>query len=316
MPNRLLLALASQESLARFSMGSPALRPMVLRFVAGERLDEAVAVTNVLNADGVHVALDHLGENTTDRESAQGAVTSYLDAVQAIVERKLDANISVKLTAMGLDVADDVAVENLCTVLGTAAQHDIFVRVDMEASVYTARTLEVLVRARTAGHTNTGPVIQAYLYRSESDVAQLVADGVRVRLCKGAYDEAPNLAFRRKRDTDRNYVRLMKTLLQHGVYPAIATHDEEIITHARGFAAARGIGPDRFEFQMLYGVRRDLQETLSAAGYNVRVYLPYGAQWYPYLMRRMAERPANLAFVVGSMTRDARLPATAAGTLA
>lgn len=312
MPNRLLLALANQQGLANFSMESPALRPMVLRFVAGEELKDAVGVTRDLNARGIRVALDHLGENTTDRESARIAVAAYQEALGAIVAEGLDANISVKLTAMGLDISDAVAEENLRAVLDTARAHDIFVRVDMEASAYTARTLEVIHHVHAAGCTNTGPVIQAYLYRSVHDTDRLVEAGIRVRLCKGAYNEAPNVSFRRKRDTDRNYVRLMETLLERGAYPAIATHDEDIIAHARAFARARGVAPDRFEFQMLYGVRRDLQESLVAAGYNMRVYLPYGAQWYPYLVRRMAERPANLTFVVGNMARDKQL-ATANG---
>jgi proline dehydrogenase len=180
------------------------------------------------------------------------------------------------------------------------------VRVDMEGSPYTGRTLELVEHMWAAGYDNVGPVIQAYLYRSAADVERLVRQGMRVRLCKGAYNEAPNIAFRRKRDTDRNYVRLMEVLLEHGNYPAIATHDEAIIAHAREFTRARGIGRERFEFQMLYGVRRDVQERLVAAGYNVRVYVPYGAQWYPYLVRRLAERPANLAFVLGAAARDSR----------
>ncbi len=303
MPNRLLLALADQQGLAHFSMESAALRPLVLRFVAGDGLDDAVEATRALNARGLAVALDHLGENTSNRDDALTAVASYGAAIDGVVAHGLKANISVKLTAMGLDIADGVAVENLCRVLDRARAHDIFVRVDMEASSYTARTLEVIEHARAAGFTNTGPVIQAYLYRSEGDVEKLIADGVRVRLCKGAYNEAANLAFRRKRDTDRNYVRLMEKLLLHGRYPGVATHDEEIISHARTFTQLHDIGPERFEFQMLYGVRRDLQERLVADGYTVRVYLPYGAQWYPYLVRRMAERPANLSFVASSLLR-------------
>ena len=306
MPNRLLLALANQEGLARFSMGNPALRPMVLRFVAGERLEDAVEAVRGLNARGIAASLDHLGENTTDRASAAAAAAAYQDALAAIVAHQLDANISVKLTAMGLDIADSVADENLSAVLQTARDHDIFVRVDMEGSAYTARTLEVIEHVRAGGYENAGPVIQAYLYRSAADVERLIARGVRVRLCKGAYNEAPNISFRRKRDTDRNYVALLERLLEGGHYPAIATHDEAIITHAREFARQRGIGAERYEFQMLYGVRRDLQEWLVEAGYNVRVYVPYGAQWYPYLVRRLAERPANLAFVLGNMARDGR----------
>lgn len=309
MPNRLLLALANQEGLAHFAMDNPLLRPAVLRFVAGERLDDAIAVARTLNAAGIKVSLDHLGENTTDRESARAAAAAYEDALNAIAAEKLDANISVKLTAMGLDIADGVAEQNLRTVLDVARGHGIFVRVDMEASIYTARTLEVVEHVRAAGFDAVGPVIQAYLYRTAADVERLASEGVRVRLCKGAYNEAPNVAFRRKRDTDRNYIRCMEELLRRGTYPAIATHDEAIIDHALMFARTHDIAPARFEFQMLYGVRRDLQERLVADGYNVRVYVPYGSQWYPYLVRRLAERPANLGFVLGSMTHDGHRPA-------
>ena len=306
MPNRLLLSLAKQEGLARFSMENPVLRPMVLRFVAGEHLSDAVEVVRGLNARGIKASLDHLGENTIDRAGARAAALAYVDSLRAIVAHSLDANISVKLTAMGLDIADSVAKENLRTVLDAARAQGTFVRVDMEGSAYTGRTLELVEHMWAAGYDNVGPVIQAYLYRSAADVERLVRQGMRVRLCKGAYNEAPNIAFRRKRDTDRNYVRLMEVLLERGNYPALATHDEAIIAHAQEFARARGIGRERFEFQMLYGVRRDVQERLVAAGYNVRVYVPYGAQWYPYLVRRLAERPANLAFVLGAVARDSR----------
>jgi len=311
MPNRLLLALANQEGLARFSMESPALRPMALRFVAGERLDDAVGVVRDLNARGITASLDHLGENTTDQETARAAADAYEDALRAIVAHGLDANISVKLTAMGLDIADGVAEDNLRAVLKLAQAHGIFVRIDMEGSAYTARTLDAGAHMRAEGYDNVGPVIQAYLYRGGADVERLIRDGVRVRLCKGAYNEAPNVAFRRKRDTDRNFTRLMEMLLDGGNYPGIATHDEDIIARARRFARQRGIGRERFEFQMLYGVRRDLQEQLVADGYNVRVYIPYGVSWYPYLVRRLAERPANLAFVLGNMARDSRQPSAA-----
>lgn len=313
MPNRLLLALANQEGLAHFAMDNPLLRPAVLRFVAGERLDDAIAVARTLNAAGIKVSLDHLGENTTDRASARAAAAAYEDALNAIAADTLDANISVKLTAMGLDIADGVAEQNLRTVLDVARGHGIFVRVDMEASIYTARTLELVEHVRAAGYDDVGPVIQAYLYRTAADVERLASEGVRVRLCKGAYNEAPNVAFRRKRDTDRNYIRCMEELLRRGTYPAIATHDEAIIDHALMFARMHDIAPARFEFQMLYGVRRDLQERLVADGYNVRVYVPYGSQWYPYLVRRLAERPANLGFVLGSMTRDGHRPAPLPG---
>jgi len=304
-PNRLLLALSHQQGLARFAMNDVRLRPLVLRFVAGESLAEAIAVVRDLNALGMTATLDHLGENTTDPAGAMAAAEAYVTALRAIAEDGLDANISVKLTAMGLDLGDSCAEQTLTKVLAHARDLDIFVGVDMESSRYTARTLELLEHVRGAGFANTGPAIQAYLYRSAADVERLIEDGVRVRLVKGAYDEAPNVAFRRKRDTDRNYVRLMKRLLSDGVYPAIATHDENIIEQALAFARQQGIGPDRYEFQMLYGVRRDLQRRLVDDGFNVRIYVPYGTQWYPYLVRRLAERPANLGFLLGSLARDA-----------
>src|SRR5437763_1432261 len=306
MPNRLLLTLANQEGLARFSMENPVLRPMVLRFVAGERLSDAVAVVRGLNARGIRASLDHLGENTTDRAGARAAALAYVDSLRAIAADELDANISVKLTAMGLDIADSVAEENLHTVLDAARARGTFVRVDMEGSPYTGRTLALVEHMWAAGYDNVGPVIQAYLYRRAADVERLVRQGLRVRLCKGAYNEAPNIAFRRKRDTDRNYVRLMEMLLEHGNYPAIATHDEAIIAHAQEFAHPRGSGRERFEFHMLYGVRRDAQDRLVAAGSNARVHVPHGAQWCPDLVRRLAERPANLAFVLSAAARDGR----------
>lgn len=310
MPNRLLLALSHQQGLARFAMNDVRLRPLVLRFVAGESLAEAIAVVRDLNALGMTATLDHLGENTTDPAGAMAAAEAYVTALRAIAEDGLDANISVKLTAMGLDLGDSCAEQTLTKVLTHARDLDIFVGVDMESSQYTARTLELLEHVRGAGFANTGPAIQAYLYRSAADVERLIEDGVRVRLVKGAYDEAPNVAFRRKRDTDRNYVRLMKRLLSGGVYPAIATHDENIIEQALAFARQEGIAPDRYEFQMLYGVRRDLQRRLVDDGFNMRIYVPYGTQWYPYLVRRLAERPANLGFLLGSLARDAGLGAT------
>jgi proline dehydrogenase len=286
-------------------MNDARLRPLVLRFVAGESLADAVAVVRELNALGMKASLDYLGENTTDRAGAEASATAYVMALRAIAEDGLDANASVKLTSMGLDLGDSLAEQMLTEVLSHARDLDNFVRVDMESSQYTERTLELLDRVRAAGYLNTGPVIQAYLYRSAADVERLIAQGVRVRLCKGAYDEAPNVAFRRKRDTDRNFVRLMQRLLSDATYPAVATHDEDIIEQALAFTRQQGIGPERYEFQMLYGVRRDLQRRLVAEGYNMRIYVPYGTQWYPYLMRRLAERPANLAFMMGSLARDA-----------
>lgn len=301
MPNRLLLTLSRNRRMADLALTSPASRPLVFRFVAGEDLSSAVDVVQRLNGRGIAASLDHLGENTRDRAGAGAAMQDYIEALEAVAARGLDANISVKLSSLGLDLGDAVTADNLRGVLGVAREHGAFVRVDMESSLYTGRTLDLVDQMRHEGYENVGPVIQSYLYRSRDDLDRLVAEGVRVRLCKGAYDEEPNAAFRRKRDTDRTYLLLMERLLERGTYPAIATHDEAIIAHALLFARRREIGPERFEFQMLYGVRRDLQESLVAEGYKVRVYVPYGAQWYPYLVRRMAERPANLAFVLGSL---------------
>src|SRR2546423_538644 len=240
MPNRLLLTLANQEGLARFAMENPVLRPMVLRFVAGEHLSDAVEVVRGLSARGIRASLDHLGENTTDRAGARAAALAYVDSLRAIAADDLDANISVKLTAMGLDIADSVAEENLRVVLDAARAHGTFVRVDMEGSPYTGRTLELVEHMWAAGYDNVGPVIQAYLYRSAAEVERLVRQGLRVRLCKGAYNEAPNIAFRRKRDTDRNYVRLMGLLLEHGNHPPLATHAETLIAPPQEFAHPRG----------------------------------------------------------------------------
>jgi proline dehydrogenase len=251
------------------------------------------------------VTLDQLGENVREPAEALAAAAEYRALAEAIAARDLRANISIKPTHMGLALPDGrrIAADNLRTVLERAGAHGVFVRLDMESSAFTQATLDLLWELRAAGHTEIGPVIQAYLYRSAADVAELCDAGVRVRLCKGAYQEPPSLAYPRKADVDANYVRLMEYLLRRGHYPGLATHDEQIITRARQVAAREAITPDRFEFQMLYGVRRGVQADLVRAGYTVRVYLPYGTQWYPYFMRRLAERPANLLFLLRNLWR-------------
>jgi proline dehydrogenase len=297
-----LLYLARQKSVRQFVISNPAARRVARRFVAGERLDEAIAATRALNARHISVSLDHLGENVSDAREAEAAAADYIQMLDRIQADGLEANISVKLTALGLDIRPDLARANLARVLRRAGEHGIFVRVDMEGSAYTQRTLD-LVGELHREYPNVGTVLQAMLYRTPRDLEHLIERRIRVRLVKGAYLEPPSLAYPKKPDVDEAYLHLMRRLLEHGAYPAIATHDESLIDEARRFAAEKGIARARFEFQLLYGIRRDLQDGLASGGYNVRVYVPYGTQWYPYLTRRMAERPANLVFVASNMLR-------------
>jgi proline dehydrogenase len=297
-----LLYLARQESIRQFVISNPTARRMARRFVAGETLADVLAATRPLNARHISVSLDHLGENVADAREAAAAAADYIQMLDRIQAEGLEANISIKLTALGLDVDMDLARQNLARVLGRAAESGIFVRVDMEGSAYTQRTLDLIMEAHRA-YPNVGTVLQAMLYRTPRDLELLNERRIRVRLVKGAYLEPTAIAYPRKSDVDACYLRLMRRLLEQGTYPAIATHDERLIAEAQRFAAEKGIARARFEFQMLYGIRRDLQESLARAGYNVRVYVPYGTQWYPYLTRRMAERPANLMFIASNMLR-------------
>jgi proline dehydrogenase len=258
--------------------------------------------TRRVNRQHISVTLDHLGENVADAAEAKAAALDYINILDRICDTGLEANISIKLTALGLDVGEGLCRENLAALLQRARTCDIFVRVDMEGSDYTQRTISI-VQEMHREFDNVGTVIQTMLYRSPNDIERLIASKTRVRLVKGAYLEPASVAFPKKVDVDAQYVQLMHELLARGAYPAIATHDEKMIEEARRFAAEEGISRARFEFQMLYGIRRDLQERLAREGYNVRVYVPYGTQWYPYLTRRMAERPANLMFVAGNMFR-------------
>jgi proline dehydrogenase len=237
-----------------------------------------------------------------DEQEARATALCYREILDRIHDSSADANISIKLTALGLDIARDLCDENLASILEHAAAFPLFVRIDMEGSPYTERTMDITLRMHER-FEHVGTVIQSCLYRSKKDVEQLISQGVRVRLVKGAYKEPKSVAFQLKSEVDRNYVRLMTLLLQRGNYPALATHDEAIIDAACKYARNNGISPRAFEFQMLYGIRRDLQDKLVEQGYNVRVYVPYGSQWYPYLMRRMAERPANLMFVARNAVR-------------
>jgi proline dehydrogenase len=276
---------------------------MALRFVAGETLDNGMRVAGQLNDRGVGAMLDHLGENVESADQASAAADGYVLALKRIGEEGLaNANISVKLTQLGLDVSEEICLENSHRVLQAAGELGTLVMIDMESFEYVDRTLSIY-RALREDHPGVGVCVQAYLYRSAEDVRALAAEGATVRVCKGAYLEAPTVAFPRKAEVNRNYARLAATLLAVGCMVHFATHDERLIDGALRFVQRRGIPAQRFEFQMLYGIRRDLQERLGFAGFPVRVYVPYGSQWYPYLTRRLAERPANLWFLASNLVR-------------
>ena len=297
-----LLYLAQNTTLHDFVTRNRATRAVSRRFVAGEALDSAIEATRALNLRGMHVSLDHLGENVSDAKEAASAAQDYITILDRIKQTGVDANISIKLTALGLDISQELCEQNICRILEYAQQFPIFVRIDMEGSAYTERTVDITLRMHKQ-FEHVGTVIQSCLYRSKKDSEQLIAQGVRVRLVKGAYKEPKTVAFQQKSEVDHNFVRLMTMLLLRGNYPAIATHDEAIINATCKFARDNGISKSAFEFQMLYGIRRDLQEKLVSQGYNVRIYVPYGSQWYPYLVRRLAERPANLLFVLSNALR-------------
>jgi proline dehydrogenase len=275
---------------------------MARRFVAGETLYEAIAAARKCNDAGMFVSLDYLGENVSTTTDAQRARDAYLEIFERIAKERLQANVSCKLTQLGLDLSAEFCEGLVLSVVERAAGYDNFLRVDMEGSIYTERTVELVKRIRTRSPA-IGTVIQAYLYRSERDIQDLLGYGCRVRLCKGAYKESADVAFERKPDVDANYVRLMQMLLPSGFYHAIATHDPHMIGETIRWAAAKQISKDDFEFQMLYGIRTDLQRRLVHGGYRVRVYIPYGRDWFPYFMRRLAERPANIGFLVRNFFR-------------
>ncbi|HZU31869.1 MAG TPA: proline dehydrogenase family protein [Candidatus Angelobacter sp.] len=275
------------------------------RFVAGTTIADALAATQATNKLGLSVSVDNLGENVTNAEEARHSAQLYHQMLDAMQAQNLNANVSLKLTHMGLDVDEAMAYEIASGVVQHAAKINNFVRIDMEGSPYTQRTLDFVHRLHrqpeNAGHV--GAVIQAYLFRSEKDVEALLAERIRIRLCKGAYKEPPEISFEKKADTDANYVKLMKMLLKSGVYHGIATHDENMIRATIEFAQKEKIAASSFEFQMLYGVRRDLQQKLVKEGWRCRVYIPFGTEWYPYLMRRLAERPANAIFILKNLFR-------------
>ena len=295
---RPLLAIADSamvEGLIRrngFSQG------LVRRFIAGEDLESALAAARSIAGQGMTTTLDQLGENVATAEEARAAVGSYTTILTRMAEAGLEPNISVKLTMLGLDLGDDLATENMLAILETARAVGGFVRIDMEGSAYTARTIAITEEVHDLFPDNVGTVIQSYLRRSAEDIERMIARQARVRLVKGAYAEPAAVAFQSRREVDASFVHLMERLLDAGRYPALATHDPALIGHARAYTARNQIAPDRYEFQMLYGVRRDEQAALTAAGYRMRVYVPYGTQWYPYFTRRIAERPANALFVL------------------
>jgi proline dehydrogenase len=297
-----LLYLSHSERLKRFLTRFESFNNVTRRFVAGEELEDAVAAIRLLNQKKITASFDHLGESITVEEETRREVGEYIRVLENIEANHLDSNVSVKLTQLGLDIDRQLCYENTKAIVKAAASRQNFVRIDMEDSARTDGTLEVFKRLR-ADFNNVGIVIQAYLIRSERDVDDLLKIGARIRLCKGAYNEPATVAYADKASVDENYVRLMKMLLTSGIYHGLATHDEAMISASRKFASERGITPDQYEFQMLYGVRRDLQEQLTAEGYRMRVYVPYGGYWYPYFMRRLAERPANVWFVMKNIMR-------------
>jgi proline dehydrogenase len=302
------VGLSENSSLRSFAERSSIGRRVSGRFVAGTGIDDAVRATRAINRAGMSVTIDNLGENVTNPDEARHSAQLYHQILDAIDANHLNANISLKLTHMGLDVDEALARNIVSGLVAKAASMNPpgFVRVDMEGSPYTQRTLDFVHELRrTPGNANAvGTVIQAYLKRSENDIEKLLSESIRIRLCKGAYKESAEIAFAAKSDVDANYIRLMKILLKSGIYHGLATHDENIIREAEAFARHEKLSPDSFEFQMLYGIRRDLQQSLVRSGWRVRVYIPFGSEWYPYFMRRLGERPANVLFILRNLLRS------------
>ena len=296
------LYLSKSDRFKNFLIRFQSFNNVTRRFVAGEALADAVEAIRILNQKGISASFDHLGESTTSEAATREEVNEYVRVLDSIEENKLDSNVSVKLTQLGLDVSQELCYANTRRIVEAAAGYRNFVRIDMEESSKTDATLEIFKRLRNE-FENVGIVIQAYLYRSEKDIDELLKIRARVRLCKGAYKEPASVAFPEKVDVDANYIKLTKLLLTSGIYHGLATHDENMIAAAEQLTRELSIASDKFEFQMLYGIRRDLQERLVREGYRMRVYVPYGRYWYPYFMRRLAERPANIWFVLRNMLR-------------
>jgi proline dehydrogenase len=299
-----LLYLSRREGLKDFATRFRAFKKLTTRFVAGEDIEEAVAAIRRINEKGSTASFDHLNESVTSDAETEAEVREYLNILARIDETGIRSNVSIKLTQFGLEIDPELAYRNARTVVADAARRGNFVRVDMEASNVTQLTIDIFKRLRSEfGLNDVGIVLQSYLHRTYDDAVDLLKIPARIRICKGAYNEPPEVAFPDKKDVDANYVRVMKLLLRSGVYHGIATHDPNMINETIRFMRGEGIGKEAFEFQMLYGVRRDLQEKLARDGYNMRVYVPYGKHWYPYFMRRLAERPANIWFVMKNMLR-------------
>lgn len=297
----------SHSNAAKAVVTKTPLRGMAHRFVPGETVDDLLRAIREANALGLSATGNFLGESVHDEANARLFADVYLDILDRVAAEKLEANISLKFTALGQDVSEAFLAENLGRILEKARQVGSFVRFDMESSEYTQRTLDAFEKIWHEGWRDIGVVLQSYLKRSAGDVARMNALGARVRLCKGAYDEPATVAFRDRAEVDRSFVELMRMLLADGNYPAIATHDERMVDATVAFHQKEGIGKERFEFQMLHGVRRDLQQRLVKDGFRVRVYVPFGTHWYPYLMRRLAERPANMLFMAGSVVKESPL---------
>jgi proline dehydrogenase len=299
----ILLKFSESKSFAHWVTTNATTRRMSRRFVAGETLEDALQVARACNDAGMHATLDYLGENVSTPDDAQKARDAYLEIFDRIAQERLHANVSCKLTQLGLDISPEFCEGLVLSIAERAAAYDSFLRIDMEGSLYTQRTVDLVKRVRAQTPT-VGTVIQSYLYRSESDVNDLLSVGCRIRLCKGAYKEDVEVAYPRKADVDGNYIRLMRMLLPSGFYHGIATHDPHMIGATIRWAAEKQISKDDFEFQMLYGIRTDLQRQLVRDGYRLRIYIPYGRDWFPYVMRRLAERPANLMFFVRNFLRS------------
>lgn len=299
---RTILYLSRHKALREWVETSQAARRLSSRFVAGSRLEDAIDVCRRIRADGITATLDYLGENVKSLDEAAACRDAYLTMLRAMQEAGAEPNVSLKLTQFGLDLSESACAENVAALVKAAEGIGGFVRIDMEGSAYTERTLALVTRVHRE-HSACGTVVQSYLHRSAADIEALEEERIRVRLVKGAYLEPPAIAFPDKAHVDRNYLSLAKQLLSNGEYPAIATHDERMIEAVERFVSENGIGRDRFEFQMLYGIRRDLQRRLVKEGYRLRLYVPFGEAWYPYFMRRLAERPANLLFFARSLLR-------------
>jgi proline dehydrogenase len=287
-----------------YGMATP--RSFARRFIAGERVEDAIAVARALQAKGLLLTLDYLGESVATTDQAAAATREYMRLMDDIVAGDIERNVSVKLTQLGLAIDRATCVDNMRRILEPARQHEFFVRIDMENSPYTDVTLEVFETLWNLEYRNIGVVLQSYLFRTERDLRRMNELSARVRLVKGAYREPAAVAYQQKADVDAAYLRQMRLLLDHGTYPAFATHDVALLNEIKAYAAERDIGRDRYEFQMLYGVRRDLQTSFVAEGYRMRIYVPFGREWFPYFMRRLGERPANVIFVLRAMMREAK----------